>query len=166
MLNADDFVCAQINWENKVGNIKRIGQILNLKTKDFVFIDDRADEREMVNMAMPEVFTLDATAERDWQLLDLWSQTLSAQGETDRTQFYKQKEQRDSFLQTQTAVVEDQGALFEKLGIIVTVRDAKKADLKRVAELINRTNQFNTCGSRTSVNECSVPGWPREIDGF
>ena len=32
VLNADDFVCTQINWENKVGNIKRIGQILNLNT--------------------------------------------------------------------------------------------------------------------------------------
>jgi FkbH-like protein len=157
VLTADDFVCAQINWENKVGNIKRIAQALNLKSKDFVFIDDRADEREMVNMAMPEVFTLDATSDRAWRLLDLWSQYLSSQGESDRTQFYKEKEKRDSFLQTQTAVVEDQGALFEKLGITVTVRDAKKADLKRVAELINRTNQFNTCASRTSLNE--VTAW-------
>lgn len=153
VLCADDFVCAQINWESKVGNIKRIGQILNLKTKDFVFIDDRADEREMVNMSIPEVLTLDATSDRAWRLLDLWSRVLSSQGETDRTQFYKQKEQRDSFLQSQTSVVEDQGALFSQLGLKVTVRDAKNGDLKRVAELINRTNQFNTCGSRTSVRE-------------
>jgi FkbH-like protein len=153
VLNAEDFVCAQINWDNKVANLKRIAQTLNLKSKDFVFIDDRADEREMVNMAMPEVYTLDALSDRSWRLLDLWSQYLSTQGETDRTQFYKQKEQRDSFLENQAAVVEDQGALFEKLGITVAVRDAKKSDIKRVAELINRTNQFNTCGSRTSVRE-------------
>ncbi|MDB5292093.1 MAG: HAD-superfamily phosphatase, subfamily IIIC/FkbH-like protein, partial [Phycisphaerales bacterium] len=130
VLCADDFVCSQINWDNKVANLKRIGQILNLKTKDFVFIDDRTDEREMVKMAIPEVHVLDATADRSWRLLDLWSQYLSSQGETDRTQFYKQKEQRESFLQTQAAPEEDQGALFAKLGITVTVRDAKKGDLK------------------------------------
>ncbi|HWE95435.1 MAG TPA: HAD-IIIC family phosphatase [Tepidisphaeraceae bacterium] len=153
VLCADDFVCSQINWDNKVANLKRIGQILNLKTKDFVFIDDRTDEREMVKMAIPEVHVLDATADRAWRLLDLWSQYLSSQGETDRTQFYKQKEQRESFLHTQAAPEEDQGALFAKLGITVTVRDAKKADLKRVAELINRTSQFNTNASRTTVRE-------------
>ncbi|MDB5332625.1 MAG: family phosphatase, partial [Phycisphaerales bacterium] len=155
VLCADDFVCSQINWDNKVANLKRIGQILNLKTKDFVFIDDRTDEREMVKMAIPEVQVLDATADRAWRLLDLWSQYLSSQGETDRTQFYKQKEQRESFLHTQAAPEEDQGALFAKLGITVTVRDAKKADLKRVAELINRTNQFNTNASRTTVREAT-----------
>jgi FkbH-like protein len=155
VLCADDFVCSQINWDNKVANLKRIGQILNLKTKDFVFIDDRTDEREMVKMAIPEVQVLDATADRAWRLLDLWSQYLSSQGETDRTQFYKEKEQRESFLHTQAAPEEDQGALFAKLGITVTVRDAKKADLKRVAELINRTNQFNTNASRTTVREAT-----------
>jgi len=79
--------------------------------QDFVFIDDRADEREMVNMAMPEVLALDATSDRAWHLLDLWSRFLPARAKTDRTQFYKQKEQRDGFLQEQTAVVEDQGKL-------------------------------------------------------
>ena len=157
VLGAGDFVCAQINWENKVGNLKRIAQTLNLKSKDFVFIDDRADEREMVNVSMPEVLTLDALADRSWRLLDLWSQFLPSQGETDRTQFYKQKEQRDTFINTVADEAQDQGALFAKLGITVTVREARKADLKRVAELINRTNQFNTCGSRTSVRE--VTDW-------
>ncbi|HZL36814.1 MAG TPA: HAD-IIIC family phosphatase [Tepidisphaeraceae bacterium] len=153
VLCADDFVCAQINWENKVGNLQRIAQILNLKTRDFVFIDDRADEREMVNLAMPEVNTLDATSERAWRMLDIWSRILSSQGETDRTQFYKQKEQRDTFVQSLAGVPEDQGALFEKLEIAVTVRDAKKGDLRRVVELINRTNQFNTAASRTTLRE-------------
>jgi len=62
-----------LRLSNYVANLKRIGQILNLKTKDFVFIDDRTDEREMVKMAIPEVHVLDATADRSWRLLDLWS---------------------------------------------------------------------------------------------
>jgi FkbH-like protein len=35
----------------------------------------------------------------------------------------------------------------------VRLREPAPADLKRVAELINRTNQFNTCGSRTTTRE-------------
>jgi FkbH-like protein len=35
----------------------------------------------------------------------------------------------------------------------VTIRSATRKELKRVAELINRTNQFNLCGSRTTFKE-------------
>lgn len=153
LLKADDFVSTQINWDSKVLNIKRIAQHLNLKTKDFVFVDDRADEREMVRTALPEVFGMDALAPRTWSLLDLWSRTLT-QG-ADRTQLYKEKDAREGFLREQVAAAEDPTAMFANLGLAVALRDAKKSDLKRVVELINRTNQFNTCGSRTSVREAT-----------
>jgi FkbH-like protein len=163
-LSAADFVCTQINWNDKSANLRRIGQLLNLKTKDFVFIDDRPDERALVNMAMPEVYTLDATSDRAWRRLNLWSQQLGDPGKADRTLFYKQKEQRDDFLQTQTAE-EDQGKLFEKLGLAITLYDAGKPDMKRVVELINRTNQFNTCGSRSTIREATdwLTGGDRRI---
>jgi FkbH-like protein len=153
VLCENDFVCAQINWDNKVLNTKRIAQTLNLKPKDFVFVDDRADERGMVKESIPEVHVLDATDERSWRLMGLWANYLSSAGETDRTQFYKQREQRQAFLETQEQSDADQAELFGKLGITVHVREAAKPDFKRVAELINRTNQFNLCGSRTSVRE-------------
>lgn len=43
--------------------------------------------------------------------------------------------------------------MFEKLGLEVNIRRAARRDLPRVAELINRTNQFNTCGTRASLRE-------------
>ena len=46
VLNQDDFVNIQINWESKATNMRRIQNALNLKFKDFVFIDDRADQRD------------------------------------------------------------------------------------------------------------------------
>jgi HAD superfamily phosphatase (TIGR01681 family) len=41
VLSEDDFVSAQINWESKVQNLRRIAGDLNLKLKDFLFVDDR-----------------------------------------------------------------------------------------------------------------------------
>jgi FkbH-like protein len=35
----------------------------------------------------------------------------------------------------------------------LSIRFADRKELKRVSELINRTNQFNTCGSRTTLQE-------------
>src|SRR5262249_40581147 len=73
--------------------------------------------------------------------------------ETDRTRQYREREQRESFLSGGEAAAEDPALAFAKLEIKVEIREAKSAELKRVAELINRTNQFNLAGSRTSVKE-------------
>lgn len=164
----DDFVCSQINWEPKATNIRRIAKHLNLKAKDFIFIDDRPDERELVTTAMPEVIALDADSPRTWRQLSLLATTMPDNAEGDRTLAYKQKEERERFLadaapgSALTAMlgvdsnsahdVSDAQAL-KRLGLTLSVRFADRKELKRASELINRTNQFNTCGSRTSLQE-------------
>jgi FkbH-like protein len=150
-LSKDDFVCEEISWELKVSNMRRIQQGLNLKTKDFVFVDDREDEREMMRQTFPEIVTLDATQDRTWTLLDLWGEILPPEPDGDRTQMYKERERRESFLASNQNVVEDDRELFKKLRIRVDIRTAKRGELPRVAELINRTNQFNVNGARTTL---------------
>ena len=156
VLNQDDFVNLQINWDSKVSNMHRIQRALNLKFKDFVFIDDRADQRSIVGDAIPEIQVLDATSDRAWAQLALWSAALPENHDTDRTQQYKEREERESFLNT-AAVEEDPATVYNKLEIRVEIRQAKSVELKRVLELVNRTNQFNLAGSRTSLHE--IRGW-------
>jgi FkbH-like protein len=151
VLTESDFVHIQINWESKVANMRCIRDALNLKLKDFVFIDDRADQREMVREAMPEILVLDATSSRTWKQLSLWAAALPDNPETDRTQQYRERERRESFISGSTTVEEDPTALFGSLGIRVEIRKARPSELKRVTELINRTNQFNLSGTRTSL---------------
>jgi FkbH-like protein len=152
-LGEDDFVAAEINWDSKVANMRRIQQKLNLKLKDFAFVDDRADQRELVGEAMPEVRVLDATSPRVPAQLAIWAAALPDHPEIDRTQQYRQREQREGFLSGGEAAAEDPCLAFSRLEIRVEIREAKAAELKRVAELINRTNQFNLAGSRTSLKE-------------
>jgi FkbH-like protein len=150
LLGEDDFVHSEINWNSKASSIRRISDTLNLKTKDFVFLDDRPDERDLVTRGVPGVTALDATDERTWRRLELWAQ-LAQGSETDRTEMYRQYRVRQQALE-----VHDEGdepALLAGLGLVVHLREADAADLKRVAELINRTNQFNLQGSRTSFAE-------------
>jgi FkbH-like protein len=68
---------------------------------------------------------------------------------------YKVREKRQSFLQSSEGK-EDQASLFKKLEIRVLIREATRKDYLRVAELINRTNQFNLCGSRATVADLSA----------
>ena len=153
VLTGSDFVHMQINWESKVVNMRRIRDALNLKLKDFVFIDDRAEQREMVREAIPEIRVLDATSSRAWAQLALWAAALPDDPETDRTQQYREREQRENFIAGSCTVLEDPTALFAGLGIQVEIRKARPSELKRVTELINRTNQFNLAGTRTSPKE-------------
>lgn len=156
-IGKDDFVWEEINWNLKVSNMRRIQEGLNLKMKDFLFLDDRADEREMVQQTFPEILALDATADRTWRLLDLWGDALPPEPEMNRTRMYKEREQREAFVSSQQTVVEDQSALLRQLQIKVEIRRAKRSELARVAELINRTNQFNLNGARTTLQE--VQAW-------
>ena len=157
-LNENDFVYANINWEPKVKGMQLISQVLNLKTSSFVFVDDRIDERELVNQVFPEILCLDATKLKTWGLLDLWSDILDDHPEMDRTLMYSEREERKQFLQSENPEL-DQNELFQSLNLALTIREAKNSDLKRAEELINRTNQFNLCGSRTTYQE--VKQWSK-----
>jgi FkbH-like protein len=157
-LSHDDFVCQQINWDSKSANIRRIAQVLNLKTKDFIFIDDRPDERALVMTSMPEITVLDAESARTWSQLSLLANLLNESTDGDRTLAYKQREERERFLNENAQIADDNAKTDDsealgKLQLQLAIRHAERKELSRVSELINRTNQFNMCGSRTNLQE-------------
>ena len=151
----EDFVAPRINWLPKTANMKAIVEALNLKIKDFVFIDDRPDELERMRNAFPELVALDATQEATWDLLAHWAGNLASAMEEDRTQLYHERAARDQFLSVAPpgAGPEDETAAFTSLGLEVKIEMVEGKTLKRVVELINRTNQFNLAGSRTTMAE-------------
>ncbi len=155
-LQPDDFVAPRINWGPKTSNIAAIRDELNLKLKDFVFIDDRQDELERMRNAFPEILALDATQPATWQFLSHWRDALAPNPESDRTQLYHERVKREQFvsgLSKMSQAVEDETAAFTALELSVSIQAVNRSDLKRAVELINRTNQFNLCGSRTTERE-------------
>jgi FkbH-like protein len=153
-LQLEDFVAPQINWTPKTTNMKVIVDELNMKAKDFIFIDDRPDELERMRNAFPELVALDATQTSTWDMLDHWASHLNSAMEEDRTKLYHERAARDKFLSTtpQTSgSPEDEAAAFADLELQVKIEAVNRSGLKRVVELINRTNQFNLCGSRTTL---------------
>lgn len=157
VLQLDDFVARRINWETKVRNMAGILEELNLKEKDFVFIDDRCDELERICNAFPAMTTLDARELSTWRWLMHWEKHLSADQLEDRTRLYHERAARSEFLADsigQKASMEDEAAALSNLELSVKIEQAlRPTDLKRAAELINRTNQFNLSGSRVTAAE-------------
>jgi FkbH-like protein len=138
-------------------NILQISRRLNLKTKDFVFIDDRADERALVAEAMPEITVLDGNSLQIWEQIAVLAEILPENTEGDRTLAYKQREKRERFLNEsgagdQLKAVDDVATL-HKLQLELRIRFAGQKELGRVIELINRTNQFNMNAARTTSKE-------------
>ena len=157
-----DFVGAAISWDPKVQGMKRIQSALNLKMKDYVFVDDREDERELMHMAYPDIACMDATDPATWRRFVLWARLLEEDAEMDRTLMYRQREERKAFVREDIASDEDRAALFGSLGLKLAISVAKPDDLKRAAELINRTNQFNLEGTRVTSRQ--VRDWHHAPD--
>jgi FkbH-like protein len=156
VLREADFVLPQIGWDPKPAAIGAITQRLNLQPRHLVFIDDRPDERALVKDAWPDVLALDATDETVWQRMALWAQLAHGSSELDRTALYRQQLEREAS-DAPSAPAERRSDWLASLGLKISVVEAQKGDLKRVVELVNRTNQWNLCGTRTSYAE--VRAW-------
>ena len=163
LLTEVDFVAPQISWNAKSKAISVIKKQLNLQTKHMVFLDDPPDERAMVQEAHPEMLVLDPTDVVVWERLGLWADLVAGSSDLDRTLLYQQQLERDRLAKSseEASTGPDVEAL-TKLGLTIKVREASKNDLKRVVELINRTNQWNMCGSRTTFEQ--VRSWHESDD--
>lgn len=162
VLNAGDFVATEVSWGPKSHAMTRIQQSLNLKTKDFVFIDDRADEREMVTEQFPEIIALDPNCSATWRTFAAWCALIDREG--DRTSLYVERAQRDQLVSDTTELrdTRDAAEMFMKLKLELDIRPPTGTELKRVHELINRTSQWNLTGAHCTYTELSV--WRASAD--
>jgi len=136
--------------------MSNIASILNLKTKDFVFLDDRPDELERIREAFPEMAVFNATDPATWRWLSHWKNHMAGDELEDRTRLYHERAAREEFLAEERKAApsaQDELQALQGLGLSVEVEFAGKSALKRAEELINRTNQFNVTCSRTTVKD-------------
>jgi FkbH-like protein len=153
ILSENDFVYEAINWLPKVQNMSRIPDELNLKINSFIFIDDREDELELMKSAYPDVLCLNSTDPKTWERLAVWEHMLEDDQEMDRTLMYQQREKRKEFVKEDVTSDEERIAMFASLNLQLSIKKPEQSEIKRVTELINRTNQFNLEGTRVSLKD-------------
>jgi FkbH-like protein len=135
--------------------MRLIAEQLNLTNQSFLFLDDRAEERAMMVEAMPNVTAIDPESPATWRRLALMARLLPPQGQEDRTELYHQRSERQAALAVSTGEPEEQVEMLRRLEFLIRPRAASKEDLGRVVDLVNRTNQFNLCDSRTTLAEAT-----------
>jgi len=154
VLRPDDFVGWRINWGDKARNIADLAAELNLGLQSVVFLDDNPVERARVREALPEVFVPDWPEDEllyPSALLALrcFDAPAVSREDAERTRLYASDRERE-------ALKRDVGSLDEWLAgldIRVRVEPLGPANVARVTQLFNKTNQMNLTTRRLTEHE-------------
>ena len=154
VLRREHFAAYRINWNAKSANILSLADELNLAADAFVFLDDNPVERAEVRAHAPSVLTLELPEDpENWPraLRDTWAFDRLAVTETDRRRggFYRDERERREAHEAASTFQE----FLERLAVDVQVEPATSEEAERIAQLTQRTNQFNTVGVRLSLSE-------------
>jgi FkbH-like protein len=164
-LQRSDLAAARINWQAKSRNLREVAAELNVALDAFVFVDDDAANRLEVetNASGVVVVPLPSDAAEYCQTLSrLWCFDAGAVTAEDRerTAMIQQEEWR----REGRAAANGSESYLASLGLAVEMRQAESSDLPRVAQLMQKTNQFNLSLKRRSLTE--IQALPRDARVF
>ena len=164
LLKPEHFAAMRINWGDKSQNLREIAQELNIGVDALAFLDDNPIERQQVRAALPEVFVVDLSSDpmtfaktiRDCPMFERL--TLSAEDQQ-RGAMYQAQREREQVEQAITSREDFYRSLQQEAEIC----SLTQANLARIAQLTNKTNQFNLTTRRYSEQQISElaakPGW-------
>ncbi len=144
VLHLDDFAVFVANWDNKVDNIRTIRQTLNIGFDSMVFLDDNPFERNIVREHLPEVCVPELPEDPGDYLeylygLNLFETASYSSADKERTAQYRAEARRTSSARSFT----DENAFLASLEMVSEVRGFDSFNIPRVAQLSQRSNQFN-----------------------
>jgi FkbH-like protein len=144
-LRLEHFAATRIDWGSKSESLRSLAGELGVGLDTFVFVDDDPVVCAEVEAAHPEVVTLQLPAESEAieRFLDsVWALDLRAATKEDaqRTAAVQANTQRDAVRERAPTFAE----FLASLELHVRIAPARQEDLARVAQLTQRTNQFNT----------------------
>ena len=144
VLKLEDIAVFQANWETKVDNIRTIQRILNIGFDSMVFLDDNPFERNIVRENIPGITVPELPQDPGEYLeylysLNLFETASYSQADKDRTKQYQVEAQRVSLQKT----FSNEADFLKSLDMISVVSGFNKFNTPRVAQLSQRSNQFN-----------------------
>ena len=170
VLRPGHFAAQRINWQEKAANIRDIAAELNIGLESLVFLDDNPVERAKVRAELPQVLVPELPpdpAEYRAAVLSLGVFDTLALTDEDRqrSQLYREQQARRQ-AQTRLSEAGTDGNNLEDyladLGLVVSIEPADELNLPRIAQLTNKTNQFNLTTRRYGEAEISQrlqAGW-------
>lgn len=135
----------RVNWADKVSNLREIARELNIGLDSLVFVDDSAFEVNLVRTQLPEVTVLQVP-----ESLHLYPSMLRANSglfyslsvsdeDAKKTEMYKDQAGREM----SKLEFADLESYLASLGTKLTIREDDLSIVARMAQLSQKTNQFN-----------------------
>jgi FkbH-like protein len=164
LLRPRHFAAMRINWQDKARSLREIAAELNIGLDAVAFLDDNPVEREQVRRDAPEVLVLELPAEpmryaqavRDAPVFERL--TLS-QEDRQRNEYYAAGRQRAAMEQTVSSPEE----FYRSLDQEAEIQPATALTVARVAQLTQKTNQFNLTTKRYTEQQIAemmtCSGW-------
>lgn len=156
LLKEDDIAMFVANWEDKDTNIRHIQHTLNIGMDSMVFIDDNPFERGLVKNSIPQITVPDMPEDpadyvKYLESLNLFETSGISENDKKRTNQYRQEAKRTELMQSsgdgeaflKSLSMKGCGALFEPFYY------------SRIAQLTQRSNQFNLRTVRYTENQIS-----------
>jgi FkbH-like protein len=152
ILRMDDFAMFLANWDDKPANLRQLAETLALGADSFVFLDDNPAERAAVREALPDVIVPEISGEPSESIAAL-ERGLYCQA----VQFTPEDASRSASYAARARVAEarqsDGGDYLLDLGMEIQWGAVDASTAPRVAQLINKTNQFNLTTRRYTLSE-------------
>ncbi len=154
ILKLEHFSAFKANWDPKHENILTIARELNLGPDSFVFVDDNPAERSIVEsqiagIAVPDVgnevakYASIVDAGRYFELITLGKEDLS------RAKLYEENAERAKLEQK----FANYGEYLDSLEMSAEIDAFNSTYMERIAQLTNKTNQFNLTTRRYTLAE-------------
>jgi FkbH-like protein len=159
LLRPAHFAAMRVNWNDKASNLRSLAEQLNLGLDAFVFVDDNPAECRLVRDNVPAVTTIELPKDpsRYARLLrDLpYFDTLALSDEDRRrTQMYQAETRRTELRGSSTSLDE----FLRSLEMELTIRPGDALRVPRIAQLTQKTNQFNLTTRRYAEADIEAAG--------
>lgn len=163
LIRREHLACTRINWSDKAANLREIARELNIGLDSLVFMDDSEFECALVRQAIPEVQVIHlpkdpSRYERLLRGLDGFDALAVTAEDLARTRQYQVEAQRQG-LRAQSGSIEE---YLRSLDMALTIAHADPLGIPRIAQLTQKTNQFNLTGRRYS--EAEIYGFAKSGD--
>ncbi len=153
VLKPEDFLTVRANWEPKDENLRRIAEELNIGPDSLVFVDDNPAERHRVRTGIPEAAVPELGAPETYiRILDrsgFFEVTGFSEDDVKRNAMYEANMAR----RKQETGFEDYGEYLRSLEMRAEIRPFSPFYMARIAQLTNKSNQFNLTTRRCSQAE-------------
>jgi FkbH-like protein len=162
VLQWDDFAAVRIDWRDKSVHLRELSQELNIGLDTVVFVDDNPVERALVRSEVPEVTVVEMPSDPSYYRktllnLDLFATLSVTDEDRARPLEYRAQVQREQCRLQSPSLVD----FYRSLKLSVRIGLATDFEIPRVAQLTQRTNQFNLTTRRYTDSEvrcfCNSP---------